>query len=73
VTDPKFSRSYVNFYIANGAIVMPAYGTASDEPARAAVSAAFPDRAIVQLKQRALPYGGGNIHCITQQQPAAQW
>lgn len=69
--DPRFSRSYVNFYIANGAIIMPGYGTASDAPARAAVAAAFPDREIVQLRQRALPYGGGNIHCITQQQPAA--
>jgi agmatine deiminase len=69
--DPKFSRSYVNFYIANGAIIMPGYGTASDAAARAAVQAGFPDRAILQLRQKALPYGGGNIHCITQQQPAA--
>lgn len=68
--DPRYSRSYVNFYIANDAIIMPAYGTASDAGARAAVAAAFPDRTIVQVPQKALPYGGGNIHCITQQQPA---
>ncbi len=68
--DPRFSRSYVNFYIANGAVIMPSYGTYSDEPARQAVAAAFPDRQVVQLKLDALPYGGGNLHCITQQQPA---
>jgi len=68
--DARFSRSYVNFYIANGAIIMPGYGNAGDEKARAAVAAGFPDRVIVQLPQKALPYGGGNIHCITQQQPA---
>ena len=69
--DPRFSRSYVNFYIANGAVIMPSYGTRSDEAARRAVAAAFPDREVVQLNLPALPYGGGNIHCITQQQPAA--
>jgi agmatine deiminase len=67
---PRFCRSYVNFYIANGAVIMPAYGIASDQAAQAAVAAAFPDRKIVPLKLEAVPLGGGSIHCITQQQPA---
>ncbi|MGA2709314.1 MAG: agmatine/peptidylarginine deiminase [Steroidobacteraceae bacterium] len=65
-----FCRSYVNFYIANGGIVMPAYGVAGDARARAVIKAAFPDREIVQIDVTHLASGGGGIHCITQQQPA---
>ncbi|WP_197279222.1 agmatine/peptidylarginine deiminase [Novosphingobium sp. AAP1] len=71
--DPRDARhqpSYVNFYIANGAVIMPGHGVPQDDAARAAVAAAFPDRAVVQLVLPALPYGGGSIHCITQHQPA---
>jgi agmatine deiminase len=66
----RFCRSYINFYISNGGIVMPKYGIASDERARAVVAACFPDRKIVQVDIRGVATGGGGIHCITQQQPA---
>ncbi len=65
----RFNPSYVNFYIANGGIVMPGHGLDSDEAARRAVAAAFPGREVVQLHLGTIPHGGGNIHCITQQQP----
>lgn len=65
-----FSRSYVNFYIANGGIVMPRFGVAGDARARAVLQAAFPDREVVQVDVTQLASGGGGIHCITQQQPA---
>jgi agmatine deiminase len=65
-----FSRSYVNFYIANGGIVMPAFGVPGDARARAVVKAAFPEREVVQVDITHLASGGGGIHCITQQQPA---
>jgi agmatine deiminase len=65
-----FSRSYVNFYIANGGIVMPRFGVPGDARARAVVQAAFPDREVVQIDITQLASGGGGIHCITQQQPA---
>jgi agmatine deiminase len=64
-----FSRSYVNFYIANGGIVMPCFGVPG-ERARAVMQVAFPDREIVQVDITRLASGGGGIHCITQQQPA---
>jgi agmatine deiminase len=64
-----FSRSYVNFYIANGGIVMPRFGVPGDARARAVVQAAFPDREVVQVDITRLASGGGGIHCITQQQP----
>ena len=65
-----FSRSYVNFYIANGGVVMPRFGVPADARARAVVQAAFPDREVVQIDITQLAGGGGGIHCITQQQPA---
>ena len=63
------AASYINFYIANGGIVMPSFATDEDEAAAAAVRAAFPERRVVQVDARAIVQGGGGIHCITQQQP----
>lgn len=65
------AASYINFYVANGGIVMPKFSTAHDAAAAAIVQAAFPDRELVQVDARAIVRGGGGIHCITQQQPAA--
>jgi agmatine deiminase len=66
----RLSQSYVNFYIANGGIVMPAFGDRRcDAQARAVLAEQFPQRKILQVPARELAYGGGNIHCITQQQP----
>jgi agmatine deiminase len=63
------SRSYINFYVANGGIVMPSYGVPEDDAARDIVAAAFPGRDVVQVPIPVLCTGGGGIHCITQQQP----
>ena len=69
----RLSRSYVNCYIANGAVVMPAYGVSDfDQEAQQIVGRACPDREIVQLDCSALVTGGGNIHCITQQCPEGE-
>ncbi len=65
-----FCISYVNFYVANGGVVMPGYGIPADARARAAIEKAFPDRRVVQVDVRKIAIGGGGIHCITQQQPA---
>ena len=67
----RLSASYVNFYLANGAVIMPMFDDRMDDPAYKAIAAAFPDRRVVQLDAADLVYGGGGIHCITQQQPAA--
>ncbi|MEM8790548.1 MAG: agmatine deiminase family protein [Pseudomonadota bacterium] len=64
-----YCLSYVNFYIANGGVVMPEYGIPQDAEAREVIQAAFPDREIVQVGITNLARGGGGIHCITQQQP----
>jgi len=65
----RLPLSYINFYIANGGVVLPEFNDPMDQPALEAVAAAFPDRAIVQLPALELTKGGGCIHCITQQQP----
>src|ERR1700694_4292040 len=65
-----YCRSYVNFYIANGAVIAPAYGIAEDARAVETLGRAFPDRAIVPVALDDLFRGGGGIHCITQQEPA---
>jgi len=67
----RLAASYVNFYIANGAIIAPGFGTETDEPARNVLANLFPDREIIQIPAREILLGGGNIHCITQQQPKA--
>lgn len=67
--DRRLATSYVNFYIANGGVVVPVYDDPADEEALAILAQAFPDRKIVAVEGRAIAYGGGVIHCITQQRP----
>lgn len=65
----RMTPSYANFYIANGGLVAPSYGDPNDAAARAALEAAFPGREVVMVPALAICAGGGNIHCITQQEP----
>ncbi|WP_263143103.1 agmatine deiminase [Pseudomonas sp. RIT-PI-AD] len=68
----RLAGSYVNFLIVNGGIVAPSFDDPHDEDARALLQRLFPDREVVLVPGREILLGGGNIHCITQQQPAAQ-
>jgi agmatine deiminase len=67
----RLAGSYVNFYIANGGIVMPLLDARTDKLAVAKVRRLFPDRRVVGVPAREVLLGGGNIHCITQQVPAS--
>ncbi len=68
-TSEVFCRSYINFYVVNGGVIVPGYGVDSDALARTAIKAAFPDRKVIQVLVNAIAAGGGAIHCITQEQP----
>ena len=63
--------SYLNFLITNDGIIAPQYGDPNDALALRQLREMFPDRKVVGVYTREIVYGGGNIHCITQQQPAA--
>ncbi len=67
----RLAASYVNFYIANGAVVMPGFQDPADQQAKEILQRLFPTREVVQIYARDILIGGGNIHCITQQIPAA--
>jgi agmatine deiminase len=67
----RLTASYVNLYIANGAVLMPMFDDPMDDAAYKVIAAAFPDRRVIQIDASDLVHGGGGIHCITQQQPAA--
>lgn len=67
----RLAGSYVNFYLANGGVVMPLLDARRDAAALAVLQRVFPDRQVVGVPAREILLGGGNIHCITQQVPAA--
>jgi agmatine deiminase len=69
-TGGRLGLSHVNYYTANGGIVLPWFGSPEqDQQAYGIFRDIYPDRRIVQVATRDLLYGGGNIHCITQQEP----
>ncbi|MEV6007906.1 agmatine deiminase family protein [Streptomyces sp. NPDC051976] len=61
---------YLNFYVANGGVVVPVADVDADRDALAVIAGAFPDRKVVGVRARVIAFGGGGVHCITQQVPA---
>ena len=61
-------RSYINSYLANGAVIVPGYNHERDHLAVETYQKIYPDREVVQIQISDIAIGGGGIHCITQQQ-----
>jgi agmatine deiminase len=68
----RLAGSYVNFYIVNGGAVVPIFNDPHDGASLETLQKLMPERKVVGVHAREILLGGGNIHCITQQQPAAK-
>ncbi len=68
-TGRRLAASYANFLIIDGAVLMPAYGVATDDTALRALAAALPDRQAIAVPCRALIEQNGSLHCVTMQLP----
>jgi len=62
--------SYANFYVANGVVLVPHFGAASDDRALSVLGELWSDREVCGIPCQALVSGLGAIHCATQQEPA---
>jgi len=69
IGDTPIVETYINSYFANGALVVPTGGTEDDEAALEALRQIVPDQKVVGVPCPVIGYGGGGIHCITQQVP----
>lgn len=71
----RLTLSYLNFYLVNGGLILPVFGGDAEEmdgTARETLQRVFPERRIVTVDGMRLVKEGGNVHCITQQIPAAR-
>jgi agmatine deiminase len=67
----RLPAGYLNFYIANGVVVVPVYGDPADKVVLERLAELFPGRQIRPLYAVDLVLGLGAVHCVTQQQPSA--
>ncbi|MFI7354148.1 agmatine/peptidylarginine deiminase [Streptomyces avidinii] len=72
IADGEIEVSYLNYYVANGGVVVPVAGVPQDEEALAVIATAYPGRKVVGVRALAIAFGGGGVHCITQQVPAVR-
>ena len=68
----RLPASYANFYLANGLVLMPTFHDPNDRVALNILADVFPDREVIGIHSVDLIWGLGALHCMTQQQPAAQ-
>jgi len=65
----SFLIDYMNFLITNKGVIVPQYNDVNDALAIKQLQAIFPEHEVVGAPTLEIIYGGGNVHCITQQQP----
>ncbi|MFD1315635.1 agmatine deiminase family protein [Namhaeicola litoreus] len=73
------AASYLNFLIANEVVLMQKYYSyeedlslkETDEKAKKILESLFPMKKVIAIDASAINFGGGGIHCITMQEPAA--
>lgn len=65
----RLPANYANFFIINGAVLVPVYGDKADINAVTTLKACFPQREIVTINCLPLIQQYGSLHCITMQFP----
>lgn len=65
----RLPASYLNFYIANGVVLVPTFNDPQDRVALTTLGGLMPDRQVVGIHAVDLVWGYGTLHCLTQQQP----
>jgi agmatine deiminase len=69
-TAADFVSSYVNYYVANGAVIAAQFGDRqADGAAQEMLEGLYPGRRVEMIEVDAIGESGGGIHCATQQQP----
>lgn len=66
----RMAASYVNFYFYNAGAIVPTFEDPHDHAALDMLQRLMPTRKVMGIPAREILLGGGNIHCITQQQPS---
>ena len=64
-----YKGSYVNYYVANTVVLVPAYNDPNDVLAKNSLQKLYPGRTVIGIDVRNLYAQGGMVHCVTQQQP----
>ena len=65
----RIAATYINMIFCNDIIVIPTFNCYTDEIALKVMKELFPSKKVVGVFSRELNLGGGNIHCMSQQQP----
>jgi len=65
----RLPASYANFYIANGAVLVPTFNDLNDRVALQTLADLFPERDVIGIHAVDLVWGQGTLHCLTQQEP----
>jgi agmatine deiminase len=68
----RLPASYANFYILNGAVIVPTFNDPNDRVALNILADLMPDRRIIGIHAVDLVWGLGTLHCLTQQEPAGK-
>ncbi|HKD70373.1 MAG TPA: agmatine deiminase family protein [Candidatus Binataceae bacterium] len=66
----RLPASYANFYLANGAVIVPTFGCPSDKQSLTTLARLFPNRKVLGFYCLDLVWGLGTVHCLSQQHPA---
>jgi len=65
----RLPASYVNFYIANGVVLVPTFNDSNDRAALNVLADLLPSHRVVGIHAVDLVWGLGTLHCLTQQEP----